>query len=366
MHAALDSASIVFYVVAAAAWFAALVGPARWWRRGRPGAGMMFAVLVILGFCFLGLTNVVTTWIGHLVPGEANAGVLVRDGLGMALAWSVQMLMLTAAYKPDERAAAARWRTMSLSAVLVAMTIAFLIEFTGKPFALDYATRWGHDPVFLLYCALYDGFFLIALWDIQALTVRAVRIAARPSVRVGLRLINAAAWFALVFVLTVLIKLAIDQVRPGVYFALGLISEYSCITAGFLLIAGMLTPVAGIGVETAIHAPQRRRLLGRLGPLARILDVAGDIPWFPTQERVTAHLVELRDAARELLPWCMVAGPDADEQEVARLLAAAAEARRDGVTPQRRGWMLPVWFAEPERVALVADTLGSGTTVMVQ
>lgn len=48
-------------------------------------------------------------------------------------------------------------------------------------------------------------------------------------------LINAAAWFALAFVLTVLIKLAIDQVRPGVYFALGLISEYSCITAGFLL-----------------------------------------------------------------------------------------------------------------------------------
>lgn len=352
------------FTVAAVAWGAALAGPARWWRHGRPGARTIFGVMLVLGFCFLGLARPVIVQVDHLFPAEPNLSVLVRDALGMVLAWSVQMLMLSAACKPDERAAAARWRTILLPMVLVAMTTIFLIEFTGAPYAYNYAERWGHDGLFLLYCAIYEGYFLVALWDIRALTAKAVKIAARPSVKAGLRLINAAAWLALVYVVCTLANLTIYHWHPAPDIFVTT-AQYSAAAAGLLLVAGLLTPVAGIGVGTAARAPQRRRLLGRLRPLARLLEVPESVPLLPTQVRMTAVLVEFRDAARELLPWCDASGDEASEAEVARLLARAAAARRNGEAPARGGWTLPAWFADPERVALVADALRSRSAVAV-
>lgn len=344
--------------VAAVAWAAALAGPARWWRHGRPGSGLMLAVMTVLGACFVLLDKGVDAALRHAIPAEQNIEVLLRDCAGMILAWSVQMLMLAAAYRPEERTAAARWRTALLPAVLLAMTATFLIEFTGKPFDADYASRWGQDGVFLLYSAIYEGYFLITLWDIRALTVKAVKIAARPSVRAGLRMINAAAWFALVYTVAVLTNLIVDRFHPGTKWILQ-VGTYSTLVAGLLLVAGILTPVAGIGIETALRAPERRRLIKRLAPLARILGTPQTAPLLPTQEHVTARLVELRDAARLLLPWCAGTPGEATEAEVARTLAAAAQAREQNHPQAHLEWSLPAWFADPPRLALVADALSA-------
>lgn len=335
---------------------AALAGPAKWWRHGRPGSGLMFAVMAALGGCFVLLDDAVDAALRHLVPAEQNIEVLLRDSAGMILAWSLQMLMLAAAYRPEERAAAARWRTSLLPVVLLAMTATFLTEFTGKPFAVDYASRWGQDGVFLLYSAIYEGYFLITLWDIRTLTVKAIKISARPSVRAGLRMINAAAWFALVYIVAVFTNLVVDRFHPATRWILA-IGTYATLVAGLLLVAGILTPVAGVGVETAFHAPERRRLIKRLAPLARVLDASHAVPLLPTHERVTARLVELRDAARLLLPWCTGTEPEPSEAEVARILADAAKARSKGLPQVHLGWSLPAWFADPERLALVADAL---------
>ncbi|MBR7825800.1 hypothetical protein KDK95_05730 [Actinospica sp. MGRD01-02] len=352
---------ILTLTVAAIAWAAALAGPARWWRHGRPGSGLMFAVMTVLGTCFLLLDNSVDAALRHAVPSEQNIEVLLRDCAGMILAWCVQMLILAAAYRSEERAAAARWRTALLPAVLIAMTATFLIEFAGKPFAVDYASRWGQDGVFLLYSAIYEGYFLVALWDIRALSVRAVKIAARPSVRAGLRMIKAAAWFALVYVLAVLANLVIDRFHPATPWIIA-VGTYSTLVAGLLLVAGILTPVAGIGLETAVRAPERRQQIKQLAPLARMLDASESAPLLPTQEHVTARLVELRDAARLLLPWCDGATTEATEAEVARTLANAAHARLQGKPQVHTGWSLPAWFADPKRLALVADALTTEPT----
>ena len=343
--------------VAAIAWAAALAGPGRWWwRRVRPGSGLLFFVMAALGSCFVFMDDGVDAALRHAIPAEQNIEVLLRDFAGMLLVWSVQMLVLAATCGPEERSAAVRRRTALLPAALVPMTATFLIEFTGKPFSADYAVAWGRNEIFLLYSAIREGYFLFTLWDIRALTVNAVKSAVRPSVKAGLNMINAAVWFALVYAVAILVNLAVDHFRPSTGWILQF-GTYSALLAGLLLAAGILTPVAGLGIETALRAPERRRMIKRLVPLARMLQTSQTVPLVPTQEQFTARLVELRDAARLVLPWCASMPSDATEGEVARALAAAAQVRRHNPPAEHRGSSLPAWFADPSRLALVADAL---------
>ena len=354
--------------IGTAAWVAALVGPGRLWLRGKRATGIIALILIIQGTTFLLLTPQAVNAFSHAVPSEPNIGILVRDVGGMLLAWTVQLLVLRAASAPADRPRRARWRTILLVVVIIAMIATFAPAFHNVRLTDDYIYLAVDLPLLQAYICLYLAYFAAAVWDIGMLSWKVSTVSGRRHVRVGMRCLVGSSFWALLYILSMLDKLVTVSTHRALAGWERVDSPIFVAIAGALLIIGLVTPGVGAALGATMANFERRDRLRKLHPLAELVGLPERrVPWIVTEEGAESVRAAIADGTRGLLPWCETTASETEnvaEAEVAEILVHAAEAKRSQRPATGAGWTIPAWFGQIERLVQVAEAVSTKTSAV--
>ncbi|MGK5441085.1 MAB_1171c family putative transporter [Micromonospora sp. URMC 105] len=292
---------------------------------------------------------------------------LVSNCLTLVSATAAQAFLLYMTGDDERTRRRIRRRTVALLVSVAAMAVLFAL--TPARAALDdprvAGGRYYGDPFDAPFLYVYLTYLGWSMTQVVALAHRYARQAARPLLRLGLRLIVAGAAWGLVYVLAKLTAVAVGALWPGSALASDAVVVFSFTVSILLILIGSTLPSWGPLVGLDRLGARARAVLDhhRLRPLqAAVHRVLPEIALLPEPRGPAGLLAVLRDpylrrvrATVEILdgyatlrPWMSAALLDAAEAAGRRagwtgdrlaaateatVLATALEARAAGAPP---------------------------------
>ncbi|MEV6814254.1 MAB_1171c family putative transporter [Micromonospora sp. NPDC051296] len=297
--------------------------------------------------------------------GLLDAARLISNCLSLLCATAAQAFLLYMTSDDAETRRSVRRRSVALAVTVTAMVALFAVtppatglaeprvrdgEYYGEPF----------DAPFLYVYLAFLGWSLV---QVVILAGRYARIAHRPLLRFGLRLIVAGSLWGLAYVSAKLVAVAVGILRPDWALAADALVVLTFTTSILLVLIGSTLPSWGpmVGLDRLWEWAGALRDYRRLHPLwRRIHDVLPQIALLPPATGVRGALAVARDASlrrvritveildgyASLRPW-MSGAVAAHAEQVARqhglsgqqraavveaaVIGAALRARRDGL-----------------------------------
>lgn len=269
------------------------------------------------------------------LSGVSNLARLLGDGCGLGASWAAQGLLFHLNYPAGEATTRTRTIGLVLGVALLLMAGCFALASLPEE-ALDFTGRYQHTPFIFEYRLVFLASLGLGMGNAARLFWRYAGLAARPTLRLGLRLSAVAAGLGLVYVANEALRSG--AARFGVTNPVpspGVASQ--SLLAAFISAGLVGATVSAWGPRLGLDAfgPWLRayRSLNRLYPLWFDLyqvnpDIALDPPtsrfddlltWRRVGFRLYRRVVEIRDGWLLLRPYM-----DAGATEYARQLAALA------------------------------------------
>ena len=355
------TAAVYEYAPALVAWAAVLFKLPSIYRR--PGDWPLRAYCLTLFSLALSLTLLISPvyFAVDSLLGAPNIARLLTHSLALVASWSVQAFL---AYLNGPEAQAHRHVRRSGWVLLVAVALMAVFFFLAPvdEEAMDFVTRYANAPFVLEYRLVFLVYLGFALFNVVRLSWGYARVADRPALDLGLRVVAAGAVVGLGYVTHEAARVVAAQI--GVDYP---VPDPNTVTSALLAVSILLTIVgstlpswgAHVGIPSIYDWLNRCRSLRQLYPLWRTLcEAAPEIALTPPPSpladalnfrdlrfRLYRRVVEIRDGELALRRYldttvpqyarvaCAEAGIPAEQvAEIveAACLAAAIRARARG------------------------------------
>ncbi|MBF9132722.1 hypothetical protein I0C86_27755 [Plantactinospora sp. S1510] len=265
--------------------------------------------MLLIGSCTM--LAVDPAWIAAVNrwTGVPNFAAVLAYCLIVAFAASIQIVLAFWRYSPATAWRRSRWWLLGYGTVIITMIVLFLLGNAPVERRVDFDTYYARTPYIsgLILCYLVAG--SIAYGNILVATWQWSKVAGRPPLRRGLRLIVVSMSLALACLICKLVAVFARWFSVDLDFLSSSVAPGLVVVAAGAFAVGCVFPVAGHRLAWLSSWIRRFRSYRALFPLWNGLRAATpqivapiQLPWWDLDLRITRRLAEIRDGILAVRP----------------------------------------------------------------